>query len=48
MSQLQINFLEKKLETEDIKNVYKVKNKLKTLKKKAIKDNYQSFRETKE
>jgi len=48
MSQLQINFLERKLETANVKNVYKVKNKLKTLKRQAIKANFNSLRETKE
>lgn len=44
----QIELLERKLETANVKNVYKVKNKLKTLKRKAIKQEYQSYRETKE
>ena len=43
----QINILERKLETGDVKNIYSVKNKLKILKRKQIKDNYNSSRETK-
>lgn len=48
MSQNQIATLERKLEKGDVNNVYKVKNKLKTLKRKMIKQEYQSYRETKE
>ncbi len=43
----QISLLERKLETGDVKNLYSIKNKLKILKRKQIKENYNSGRETK-
>ncbi len=45
--QTQINFLELQLEKDNVKNVYAVKNKIKSLKKKAYKQQM-SFSETKE
>ena len=42
----QIELLERKLETANVKNVYKVKNKLKTLKRKQIKEQTKSYSES--